>query len=308
MTYFAANGTPLGQKRPPQAQANGVGRYFGRDDPQAAANGFGRLGRLGQMPPQAQTDGLGRFGMIGMLPPQAQAGIGDDMTPSGIPEGEPHAYRDGIFGNRLRTTEEGLLPYKDGVFGPALPTGVGLGQNSNGPVLNLSNPDVINEIKIALNLLVGSYSPTPGNAYDQATQAAYVTYTEEETPGYPNKQELYLSAGGVQYPSARGIYVLMQGARMAWQGSVGYDTSFDRVVEFYPLLWGFSTAYEAAEFSGTVTPPAANGNGNGDKGPMQASTVALVGVGAVGLGLAFMLMRPKKRRSTPNRRRRRRRR
>lgn len=306
MTYFAANGAPLGNI-PPQAQA-GVGRYFGRDDPQAAANGigrFGRIGRLGMLPPQAQA-GLGRFGMIGMLPPQAQAGVGDDMTPSGIPEGEPHAWREGILGTRRQPEPfaQAILPWRDGVFGPGL--GIGLGADINGPTVDLGSPDVATEVKIALNLLVTSYSVTPGGTYDQATEAAYVSFVEEQTPGYSDKGELYQLVGGRRYPSARGIYVLMQSARVAWQADVGLEESYARVESFYPILWAFSLAFEQAGYSGTVVTPAPAA---GSAGP-SSSTVALWGLGAVGIGLAaVVVMKPKGRRkvsSNPRRRRRRR--
>ncbi len=450
MSYFGANGQPLGATpEPPQAAANGVGRYFGYDDPQAAANGLGRhpLGRhrlgVAPEPPQAQANGLGarltnvpapaetapetasaqtaplgptqqmimnasdaqisqtcqwmrshrfiispeatasgpaptacsrpileqfaiaidqiiagdaagydrlyylsdrgsltesgfgffvwyaerraggvsglgRFDMIGMLPPQAQAGVGDDTTPSGVPEGPMRSWRDGVFGARRPPQPYGdqLYPWRDGVFGPGL--GRGLGQNGGGPTISLANAFVGNEIKAALNMLVSSYSATPGGAYDQATEAGYVTYIEEQTPGYPNKTELYQVADGHRYPSARGLVLLMGGARQAWATDVGYDESFVRVAQWYPLINAFVDGYEAAGYTGTVTLPTAangngngggNGNGNGDGGPMQASTVMLVGAGAVGIGLIAVLLRPKKKRrsTTPNRRRRRRR-
>ncbi len=111
MTYFA-NGSQLG-KQPPQA----------------ATNGFGR------MPPQASTNGLGRYGRIGMMPPQAQAGVGSDMTPSGIPEGPMTAWRDGIFGARRQPEPFGdqlYPPWRDGIFGPSL--GEEAKTTSEGPV------------------------------------------------------------------------------------------------------------------------------------------------------------------------------
>ncbi|HET6496395.1 MAG TPA: hypothetical protein VFH61_13640 [Thermoleophilia bacterium] len=267
------------------------GRQLSAMPPQASTNGFG------QMPPQASTNGLGRYGMIGMMPPQAAAGVGDDMTPSGIPEGPMKAYRDGVFGARRQPQPFGdqLYPWRDGIFGP------GLGQSNGAPTITIAN-GVVSELKGALNLLIASYHVTPGNSYDAATEAAYVSYVEEQTPGYPDKAELYKVVDGRNYPSARGIYVLMNGARVAWASDVGADESYARVISFYPTLWTFATAYEAASFTGSVDVPApANG------GAVKASTVALIGVSAIGIGLLAVMLKPKKRRSTPNRRRRRRR-
>lgn len=290
------------------------------------AQGTGRIGSM--LPPQAQAGlrgglrgvrGLGRYGMIGMLPPQAQAGIGQDSTPtmvvgtgngspettpSGVPEGPMTAWRDGVFGARRQPDPFGEreYPWKDGVFGPSL------GQDASGaPSISLASADVVTEVKVALNMLVQSYSVTPGGAYDAATGSAYVTFVEEQTPGYPDKSELYLLQGGIQYPSARGIFVLMQSALLEWQATEGsMEAALQKVAFFYPLLWTFSQAYEAAGFSGSVTLPDGTSGGSGG---IQASTVAMAGVAVIGVGvIALMLKKPKRspNRRRPNRRRRRR--
>lgn len=268
MTYFAANGQQLGTQQPPQASANGLGR-----------SSF----------PQASANGMGRYGMIGMMPPQAQAGIGADMTPSGIPEGPMTAWRDGVFGARRQPEPFGdqlYPPWRDGIFGPSL------GQTNGGPTLTFSG-DAVTETKAALNLLVGSYTPTPGTAYDAATEAAYVTWVEEQTPGYPDKTVLYKMVGSRRFPSARGIYVLMNAARVAWAASEGDQESYARVESWYPTLWAFNQAFEGADYHGSIIVPETSTNG---QGTVKASTVALIGVGAIGVGLLAVMLRPKRRR------------
>lgn len=260
MTYFAANGQPLGAQQPPQASANG-------------------------MPPQAPANGMGRYGMIGMMPPQAQAGLGADMTPSGIPEGPMTAWRDGVFGSRRQPEPFGdqlYPPWRDGIFGPSL----GQANGNGGPTLTFSG-EAVTETKAALNLLVDSYTVTPGQAYDAETEMAYVTWAEEQTPGYPDKSVLYKMVGDRRFPSARGLYVLMNGARVAWAASEGDQASYDRVASWYPTLWAFNQEFEGADYKGSIIVPESAQNGQG----VKASTVALIGVGAIGVGLLAVMLK-----------------
>ncbi len=256
------------------------GTPVGNMPPQAAVNG---------MPPQAQA------GLIGMMPPQAQAGlgIGAAETPqmvadTGMPVGLPRAYRDGVFGRR-RPEEpygESLRPFMDGVFGPARAVGQNdaTANGNGGPTLTMTKP-VITDIQRALNLLVGSYVvPQPAGTWDPATEAAYVTYIEENTPGFPDKAELYTVRNGRSFPSARGVFVLMQDAKQEFRKDYGPDEGEEVWRNMYEALVPFVLAYDSAGMTGKVIPPSkANGE---PEDTTEASTLAMWAGGAVLLGVA----------------------
>lgn len=274
------------------------GTPVGNMPPQAAVNGP-------RMPPQAQA------GMIGMLPPQAQAGLGRnaETTPQMVadttmPAGDPRAYRDGVFGRRYRrdTRDNPLRPWRDGVFGPALgeyfASGMrGLGQDNEngGPEITLTRA-VITDVQRALNLLVGSYSPPqPAGAWDKQTEAAYVTFIEENTPGFDDKNVLYRTKNGRKYPSARGLFVLMQSAKQQFRQDYGPEAGDEVWANMYEELAPFTKAYEAADMQGKVViPKDAGRTENGDA--MQASTLLMWGGGAALLGLGLYALTRKKRR------------
>lgn len=258
---------------------------------------------VGNMPPQAAVNG-----MLGMLPPQAQAGLGDavETTPQMVAAtaafaANPRAYRDGVFGGRYgpSTTKDPLTPWRDGVFGPPLgeyfaSAVQGLGADAAaGPAMTL-NTAAITDAQRALNLLVDSYTvPQPAGKWDAATEQAYVTYIEGNTPGYPDKSELYTKVNGRSFPSARGLFILMADARQEWRAEHG-DQGDSVWLNMYETLAPWAQAYESAGMKGTLAIPdeAAKASGAGT----QTATLLMWGGGAALLGFGIYALTRKKRR------------
>lgn len=272
------------------------GTPVGNIPPQAAVNGP-------RLPPQAQA------GLIGMLPPQAQAGLGanPETTPQLVADSaafaaNPRAYRDGVFGGRYGPAEskDALEPWRDGVFGPALGAyfasriqGVGA-DDASGPTLTLTKA-AITDVQRALNLLVASYHvPQPAGSWDAPTESAYVTYIEGNTPGYADKAELYKLKDERRYPSARGIFVLMQDARQSFRENYG-DQGDSVWANMYETLAPFAQAYDDAGMKGAVVIPEGAATG-GKKKTAEASTLLMWGGGAALLGLGLYALTKKRRR------------
>jgi len=317
MTYFN-NGRPTGESPlPPQAASNGIAGLIGMMPPQAQA-GLGQgneaetpavidapapgIPSLPQGPARAFRDGtFGRrapetYG-VNILPFRDGVfgpGLGaEEQTPQSLSPELPHgarAFRDGTFGRRAPAPYGvDLYPWRDGVFGPAL------GQVA-GPVLDLNDVETLKELKSILNLLVGSYTYEQ-EGWGQPSEAAYVTFVEEQTPGYADKDELYQRSDGVSYPTARGIFVLFNATAQEWRKTFGPAAGDERNALMYPIIAEFLQRYEAADMDGTVIPPGATQEGE-PGGGIKVNTVVMWGLGAVAVGLGVVALSKRKKGAT----------
>lgn len=200
---------------------------------------------------------------------QAAAGLGQ-------------AYRDGIFTAGLGQTmldvraHQRLRAYRDGVFS----RGVGAID-----VLDLSDPSVMKEVKVALSLtmdptLASDEAWLKNPTWDSKAEALYMKLVDAYQGPPEAKAGLVTMQAGHAVPTVLGIIGLGQSAALV----IGED----KVKAALPILYDFIDAHGTS--GGKVLGPKLAG-GAAEAGMFSTKTLVGVGVGIAVIGLGWMIFK-----------------
>lgn len=253
-------------------------------------------GVLGQRTPTGYQEGLpyGPLkafddGVLGRLDQQAH------RVPMGQFDAPLMAYADGVVGGPPGGPRPGKLrAYRDGSLGEYFSPLRGLGQDANGPVIDMTDPLVISELKSAMSLMLPQVTLTEqgqktynekwyeNGLWDEAAGALWFQVAQMIAGQNGGAEAISKGSNSRRYPNGEGVVVLMG----YFRDSPDYGSEY--VTNSFPIL----DAVTAGEAVPKVTEPfftlESKVKGEPGEEPMIASTTMAYGIGAVLLlGVAF---------------------